>query len=181
MTPETQLILGCFGLGLGLAYAWWARVRDDVLVLDLAAILDRLDEKVKARGLSADPLYLHAREFMGLLIRSAPYLAPEIFLCLAPGVTRGNASGDPEMMRPWIERQSGGPIPEGQVSKEVQDALLYMALRIFFHLILRPATWLAVARIGWWYVTGNLRGTNWSIPLEVFWYPGFGRARQLTH
>ena len=78
MSPAALLVFGCFGLGLVIGYAWWVRVRSDILRLDLARTRDRLDAAMEAKGLTRDRGYLVARRLITALIDLAPFLSPAV-------------------------------------------------------------------------------------------------------
>lgn len=77
MSPELVFVIGCFGLGLVIAFALWAYSRDTLMQADLMALRDQLDA---IPGFSGTPAHLSMRKAIGEIAELAPTLSLPIMI-----------------------------------------------------------------------------------------------------
>lgn len=171
MSPDVQLILGCLGLGLAIGYAWWVRVRADLLRLDLAAIRDRLDLTMAAKGTTEDRHYLRLRQVIAFFIENAPYLSIAVLLTNRARVGVGVAEAG-EIPQFGDEMPEEVSIALGDTVKRVLD---FMALGCL-------SGWPILLGLPWLILTGRLRRAG--LPAQLIrlavQHPGRSRLRGVS-
>jgi hypothetical protein len=137
MRPEYVLILGCLGLSMIVAYAWWVTVSSTLLQSDLMKIRNELDAKMKARGMAEDPSYLSFRKFVNLSIHLSPYLSPAI-LVVAYKMRRARLKSAPS--KPTTTSKPFEPDAITSGPPDVVEAKIRVIVRLILHLVLGSAS-----------------------------------------
>lgn len=133
MSPETLLVLGCFGLGLLITYAVWCSVRGAVLQADLWEIVTELDSAMIARGEADNAGYLANRAFMTAVIEHAPSLSlPVGVLASHLNARTYQGASAPQRVMPRIA-------PTGDIPQEVAEAYGKLIARLLIHWMLSPS------------------------------------------
>jgi len=135
MNPEIVLVLGCWGLGLTIAYGLWAVARADVLKVDLWRIIADLDVAVKVKGAEDNTVYLASRSFMVELAKHSAFLSPSLWILVSRFDHR--PAGPAHSTLPSIDPAALANTLE-EVRGEILRALALFVLRILAHFLFSP-------------------------------------------
>jgi hypothetical protein len=99
VTPELQLIFGCFLLGAVVAYAWWTRLRIYYFQLDLIDIVSSLLDGPSA---TTHPLRVALAETIMILVRHPDLVNPSGLLELSRAAGTGESEKGSGFIGSWM-------------------------------------------------------------------------------
>ena len=139
MSPQTVLLLGCFGLGSVITYCWWMAIHVDLLRLRLIEIRETLIASIEQAGMTDDESYLRIRVWIEILIELAPYISMPVGLVFLR-LHKPPQVSDTEAF--WRGDGGWGQIKvEGNIPEVVRHARSELFTAVLMHLTTTPLNW----------------------------------------